>query len=245
MPTARSSPGAQTPRRISPRCSPACRPSCWACSSSRWPTRTSTTCAARRRAQDWPRPPRPESQDVCFLGGGELRGFLDRQGVDLRPGEIQDTDGAVVGHHTGAVAFTVGQRRGLGVAASEPQYVRSVDASAGIVTIAPLARLGRREVELIDATLHRPVSRVRARLRVHWRTWGRPSSRSGRGSGCISTNRSSRSRRARSPCSMTRRAWSWGAGTIATASRRFPRDTSGVRARRAAGAANRSGPSVP
>jgi tRNA-uridine 2-sulfurtransferase len=109
----------------------------------------------------------PESQDVCFLGGGELRGFLDRQGVDLRPGEIHDTEGAVVGHHAGAVAFTIGQRRGLGVAASEAQYVRSVDASAGIVTIAPLARLGRREVELIDATLHRPVSRVRARLRVH------------------------------------------------------------------------------
>jgi tRNA-specific 2-thiouridylase len=109
----------------------------------------------------------PESQDVCFLGGGDLRGFLDRNGVDLRPGEIHDTEGAVVGQHAGAVAFTIGQRRGLGVAAAEPQYVRSVDAAAGIVTIAPLARLGRTQVELIDATLHRPVSRVHARLRVH------------------------------------------------------------------------------
>jgi tRNA-specific 2-thiouridylase len=109
----------------------------------------------------------PESQDVCFLGGGDLRGFLDRQGVDLRPGAIHDVDGAVVGQHEGAVAFTVGQRRGLGVAAAEPQYVRSVDAGAGIVTIAPLRRLARSEVELIDALLHRPVSRVRARLRVH------------------------------------------------------------------------------
>jgi tRNA-uridine 2-sulfurtransferase len=108
-----------------------------------------------------------ESQDVCFLGGGDLRGFLDRHGVDLRPGEIHDTDGAVVGRHDGAVAFTIGQRRGLGVAAPEAQYVRSVDASAGIVTIAPMARLARREVELVDATLHRPVTRVRARLRVH------------------------------------------------------------------------------
>jgi tRNA-specific 2-thiouridylase len=109
----------------------------------------------------------PESQDVCFLGGGDLRGFLGRHGVDLRPGEIHDADGAVVGRHEGAVAFTVGQRRGLGVAAAEPQYVRSVDASAGIVTIAPLARLARHEVRLIDTVLHRPVSRVRARLRVH------------------------------------------------------------------------------
>ncbi len=109
----------------------------------------------------------PESQDVCFLGGGDLRGFLGRHGVDLRPGEIHAPDGAVLGRHEGAVAFTIGQRRGLGVAAAEPQYVKAVDASAGIVTIAPLAALARREVELIDATLHRPVSRVHARLRVH------------------------------------------------------------------------------
>jgi tRNA-specific 2-thiouridylase len=109
----------------------------------------------------------PESQDVCFLGGGDLRGFLDRHGVDLRPGEIRTPDGTVLGRHEGAVAFTIGQRRGLGVAAAEPQYVQAVDASAGVVTIAPLAALARHEVELIDATLHRPVSRVHARLRVH------------------------------------------------------------------------------
>ncbi|MEO9175597.1 MAG: tRNA 2-thiouridine(34) synthase MnmA [Gaiellales bacterium] len=108
-----------------------------------------------------------ESQDVCFLGGGDLRGFLDRHGVDLRPGEIHDGAGELLGHHRGAVAFTVGQRRGLGVAAAEPLYVRSVDAVAGIVSITPLAGLARREVELVDARLYRPVSRVHARLRIH------------------------------------------------------------------------------
>jgi tRNA-uridine 2-sulfurtransferase len=108
-----------------------------------------------------------ESQDVCFLGGGDLRGFLDRHGVDLRPGEIRGGDDELLGHHEGAVAFTVGQRRGLGVAAPEPLYVRSVDAAAGIVRITPIAGLARREVELVDARLHRPVSHVRARLRIH------------------------------------------------------------------------------
>ncbi|HEY1478569.1 MAG TPA: tRNA 2-thiouridine(34) synthase MnmA [Gaiellales bacterium] len=108
-----------------------------------------------------------ESQDVCFLGGGDLRGFLERHGVDLRPGEIHDADGAVLGRHEGAVSFTVGQRRGLGVAAAEPLYVRSVDAGAGIVSITPLARLARREVDLVDARLYRPVTRVNARLRIH------------------------------------------------------------------------------
>jgi tRNA-specific 2-thiouridylase len=108
-----------------------------------------------------------ESQDVCFLGGGDLRGFLGRHGVDLRPGEIHDGAGEILGRHSGAVAFTVGQRRGLGVAAAEPLYVRSVDAAAGIVSLTPMADLARREVRLVDATLHRPVARVRARLRIH------------------------------------------------------------------------------
>jgi tRNA-specific 2-thiouridylase len=108
-----------------------------------------------------------ESQDVCFLGGGDLRGFLGRHGVDLRPGEIHDGDGELLGRHEGAVAFTVGQRRGLGIAAAEPLYVRAVDAAAGIVSITPLAGLARREVELVDARLYRPVSRVHARLRIH------------------------------------------------------------------------------
>jgi tRNA-specific 2-thiouridylase len=108
-----------------------------------------------------------ESQDVCFLGGGDLRGFLDRHGVDLRPGEIHDGDGELLGRHEGAVAFTVGQRRGLGVAAAEPLYVRSVDAAAGIVSITPRAGLARREVDLVDARLYRPLSRVHARLRIH------------------------------------------------------------------------------
>ena len=109
-----------------------------------------------------------ESQDVCFLGGGDLAGFLGRHGVDLRPGEIRGgDDDELLGRHEGAVAFTVGQRRGLGVAAAEPLYVRSVDAAAGIVRISPIAGLARREVELVDARLHRAVSHVRARLRIH------------------------------------------------------------------------------
>jgi tRNA-specific 2-thiouridylase len=108
-----------------------------------------------------------ESQDVCFLGGGDLRGFLGRHGVDLRPGEIRGGDDAVLGHHAGAVAFTVGQRRGLGIAAAAPLYVSAVDAAAGIVRVAPLGELARRTVDLVDARLHRPVVRVHARLRVH------------------------------------------------------------------------------
>ena len=65
------------------------------------------------------------------------------------------------------MAFTIGQRRGLGVAAPEAQYVSSVDARAGIVTIAPIGAPRPTRGRAVDVRLHRPVNRVRARLRVH------------------------------------------------------------------------------
>ena len=109
----------------------------------------------------------PESQDVCFLGGGELRGFLDRHGVDLRPGEIRAPDGAVLGRHRGAVAFTSASA----AASASPPPSRSTCRRSTPRPASSRSRrsaaLARREVELIDATLHRPVSRVHARLRVH------------------------------------------------------------------------------
>src|SRR5581483_8596776 len=65
---------------------------------------------------------RPESQEACFLAGGDYRAFLERNGLEARPGPIVDEDGAVLGSHGGHWAFTPGQRRGLGLAAAEPLY---------------------------------------------------------------------------------------------------------------------------
>ncbi|HLE38269.1 MAG TPA: tRNA 2-thiouridine(34) synthase MnmA [Acidimicrobiia bacterium] len=81
---------------------------------------------------------KPDSQDLCFVAG-DYRSFLRERipGGD-RPGEIVDADGSVLGRHDGVAGFTVGQRKGLGVAVGEPRYVVAVDPSTATV------RLGRR-----------------------------------------------------------------------------------------------------
>lgn len=108
----------------------------------------------------------PESQEVCFLGGGDLAGFLARAGVDLRPGPVEDEDGAVLGTHRGALALTPGQRRGVGVGGGDrPLHVLRVDAARNAIVVAPPERLGARRVELRDAVLHVSRTRVDARLR--------------------------------------------------------------------------------
>ena len=107
-----------------------------------------------------------ESQDVCFLGGGDLRGFLLRHGVTDDAGEIVDEAGVVLGLHAGAAAYTPGQRRGLGVASPAPLYVLRTEPASGKVVVGAADRLARRQVDLREAVLHVPVRRVEAKLRA-------------------------------------------------------------------------------
>ncbi|MBV8080581.1 MAG: tRNA 2-thiouridine(34) synthase MnmA, partial [Actinobacteria bacterium] len=72
---------------------------------------------------------RTESQEACFLAGADYRDFLSRHGVSRAAGPIVDESGRVVGTHDGHWRYTVGQRRGLGVAAREPLYAISADAA--------------------------------------------------------------------------------------------------------------------
>jgi tRNA-specific 2-thiouridylase len=91
---------------------------------------------------------KPDSQDLCFLAGTGRAAFLARHGgLRERPGDIVDRGGAVLGRHRGHHGFTVGQRKGLGVAATEPLYVLATDARANTVTV------GSRE-ELATSTVH-------------------------------------------------------------------------------------------
>jgi tRNA-specific 2-thiouridylase len=79
-------------------------------------------------------------------------------------------DGAILGTHAGHHHFTVGQRRGLGVAGPEPLYVLETDAAANRVVVGPRERLGRARVSVRDAVLHRDGHRVDGvRLRYHSR----------------------------------------------------------------------------
>jgi tRNA-specific 2-thiouridylase len=111
-----------------------------------------------------------ESQDLCFVAGLGGRGFLQRHGGPRlrRPGEIVDRDGRVLGRHEGQHNYTVGQRRGLGVANPEPLYVLAKDAATGRVVVGPRTELATTRVVLEAVRLHRPPGEVeRVRLRYH------------------------------------------------------------------------------
>jgi tRNA-specific 2-thiouridylase len=89
---------------------------------------------------------KPDSQELCFAPSGEAGAYLETVAPHLmREGEVVDTDGRVLASHPGTAAFTVGQRRGLGVAGPEPSYVLEIDAAANRVVVGPgelLARAG-------------------------------------------------------------------------------------------------------
>jgi tRNA-specific 2-thiouridylase len=88
-----------------------------------------------------------ESMEVCFITRGGRERFLADRGV-MRPGDVVDTAGRVLGRHDGAAAFTIGQRRGLGVAAGVRRYVLDVDAAGGAVTVGSFDDLLRDEVRV-------------------------------------------------------------------------------------------------
>jgi tRNA-specific 2-thiouridylase len=77
---------------------------------------------------------KPESQDVCFIPDQSLPEFLDGK-VEMSAGDIENTSGEVVGKHRGLAAYTVGQRKGLGVALGRPQYVVRLDVERNVVVV--------------------------------------------------------------------------------------------------------------
>jgi tRNA-specific 2-thiouridylase len=107
---------------------------------------------------------KPDSQDLCFLAGTGRAAFLARHGdLGERPGDVVDAAGRVMGRHSGAHRFTVGQRRGLEVGgAAEPLYVLRTDAGANTVTVGPRAALATTGVRVRDARLHAPAREVDA-----------------------------------------------------------------------------------
>jgi tRNA-specific 2-thiouridylase len=107
---------------------------------------------------------RKESQEACFLGGGDYRDFLGRHGVAEADGEIVDEHGRQLGRHGGFWRFTTGQRRGLGVSAAQPLYVLRTDADANTVVVGPRESLA---IETISAR-GRLYVRVN-RAEVKWR----------------------------------------------------------------------------
>ncbi|MXW27930.1 MAG: tRNA 2-thiouridine(34) synthase MnmA [Chloroflexi bacterium] len=104
----------------------------------------------RRQAQDLglPNADRPDSVDICFVAG-DYRDFLSDRGEDRGvPGPLLLTDGTVIGEHRGISAYTVGQRRGLGVSAATPLYVARIDPGENAVVLGRREELLRTEFEI-------------------------------------------------------------------------------------------------
>jgi tRNA-specific 2-thiouridylase len=75
-----------------------------------------------------PNADKPDSQDICFVPEGRYVDFIKQEGGDVgAPGEIVTTDGRLLGRHKGLAAYTIGQRRGLGIAADRALYVVALD----------------------------------------------------------------------------------------------------------------------
>lgn len=97
-----------------------------------------------------------DSQDICFVPDGDYEAFLRRYtGREYPPGDFVDTKGNVLGRHRGLPAYTIGQRRGLGVSGGKPLYVCRKDADSNTVVLSDDAdlfsdRLTARDINLID-----------------------------------------------------------------------------------------------
>jgi len=95
---------------------------------------------------------KPDSHDVCFIADGDTQGFLGRR-LGTAPGQIVDTDGAVLGSHDGAFGFTIGQRKGMRIdrpaADGRPRYVLSIEPVSNTVTVGPVEALAVREITAI------------------------------------------------------------------------------------------------
>jgi tRNA-uridine 2-sulfurtransferase len=110
---------------------------------------------------------RTESQEACFLGGGDYRDFMTRHGVEEAEGEIVDEQGRRLGDHDGFWRYTPGQRRGLGVSAAKPLYVLRTDPAANIVVVGPHESLA---IESISARGRLYVQVKRAEVKWRYRS---------------------------------------------------------------------------
>ena len=116
---------------------------------------------------------RAESQEICFVPGDDYAGFLARRSPAgaFVPGAIVDTAGRRLGEHRGLAHYTVGQRRGLGVAAGRPLYVVALDAADKRLVVGADADLWRRDLVAagVNWLVDEPAGEFRAAVRIRSR----------------------------------------------------------------------------
>jgi tRNA-specific 2-thiouridylase len=116
---------------------------------------------------------KPDSQDLCLIEAhGSMQAFLDKY-IDRKEGDIVDLDGKVLGKHSGIHHYTIGQRKGLGIAAAEPLYVVKLDRAMNRVVVGNRTNAGRSEctVRQINwVSIPEPTTPIRTQVQVRYRS---------------------------------------------------------------------------
>ncbi len=116
---------------------------------------------------------KPESQDLCLIEShGSMRAFLDKY-ISQTPGDIVDADGKVLGQHNGIHHYTIGQRKGLGIAAPEPLYVIGIDAGLNRVIVGDRTCATQAECTVARVnwvSIPEPTAPIRATAQVRYRS---------------------------------------------------------------------------
>jgi tRNA-specific 2-thiouridylase len=121
-----------------------------------------------------------ESQEICFIADNNYARFLKSQGngrlPDLENGEIVDELGKVIGSHRGYPFYTIGQRRGLGIAHTEPLYVKELNPAANQIRVAPQASLYSTlcYIENLNWLVDEPSEPVQVHARIRYNSVGAP-----------------------------------------------------------------------
>lgn len=122
---------------------------------------------------------KPESQDICFVAGGNYRDFIKRKaGEEVAvPGPIVNTAGQVVGQHQGLTGYTIGQRKGLGALNSRPTYVLKLVPESNTLVVGDDAELRSRELQADGVNWvsgEWPAGEVRANIKVRYKAQDMP-----------------------------------------------------------------------
>jgi tRNA-specific 2-thiouridylase len=112
-----------------------------------------------------------ESQEICFIPDNDYVKFLETHGVSQQPGEIVISDGTVVGRHAGVHRYTIGQRKGLGIAWPHPLHVSAIDNGNNRIVVGPLAELATAALTASRAIWSVPplTAEFRASCRIRYR----------------------------------------------------------------------------
>lgn len=101
-----------------------------------------------------------ESQEICFVADNDYRSFLASEGVETTPGDYVDSSGKVIGRHSGYTCYTIGQRKGLGIALGYPAFVTKIDSVRNIVTLGKHDDLYTNDVRMTNCKFRGDPSRA-------------------------------------------------------------------------------------